>query len=123
MSKGPETALLRGRGGRTQSRVEENLSIVLSLVASARQVPVSELLWPTRSTAEIAFARQIAMYLVHVAFGVSLSQTGRIFGRDRTTAAHACSLVEDRRDDHAFDLEVHCLEAALLAADMIGAAA
>lgn len=123
MSKGPGSALLRGRGGRTQSKVEENLSIVLSLVASARRVPVSELLWPTRSTAEIAFARQIAMYLVHVGFGVSLSETGRAFGRDRTTAAHACSLIEDKRDNLVFDLEVHCLEAALLAAGELGAAA
>ena len=123
MSKGPGTALVSGLGGRPQLRAGGNLSIVLSLVASARRVPVSDLLWPTRSTADIAFARQIAMYLVHVGLGVSLSETGRAFGRDRTTAAHACSLIEDQRDYLAFDLEVLCLEAALIAATAMGAAA
>lgn len=43
------------------------------------------------------------MYLVHVEASYSLIHTGILFGRDRTTVAHACALVEDRRDDKLFD--------------------
>jgi hypothetical protein len=47
--------------------------------------------------------RQIAMYVCHVSLQVSLSDIGQAFGRDRTTVSHACHVVEDRRDDAAFD--------------------
>ena len=50
------------------------------------------------------------MYLAHVAFGLSYSTIGQSFGRDRTTAAHACRLVEERRDDPATDRVLHALE-------------
>lgn len=84
-------------------------------VARAFKVSVTELRAPTRRAAPVALARQIAMYLMHVVFGVSLSAVGRHFGRDRTTAAHACRQIEDRRDDPAFDLLVDRLEFALRA--------
>ncbi|OJT97560.1 hypothetical protein DEM27_02940 [Metarhizobium album] len=54
--------------------------------------------------------RQIAMYVCHVALGISLSDIGQAFGRDRTTVSHACGVVEDRRDDPAFDDFVSALE-------------
>jgi hypothetical protein len=41
---------------------------------------------------------------------LSLTDTGRLFGRDRTTVAHACCVVEDRRDDPAFDRALDLLE-------------
>ncbi len=82
-------------------------------VARAFKVSVSELRAPTRRAAPVALARQIAMYLMHVVFGVSLSSVGRHFGRDRTTAAHACRQIEDRRDDPTFDLLIDRLEFAL----------
>ncbi|MCF3638615.1 hypothetical protein LXM94_01350 [Rhizobium sp. TRM95111] len=47
--------------------------------------------------------RQIAMYLCHVALQISLTEIGLAFGRDRTTVGHACNVVEDRRDQPAFD--------------------
>src|SRR2546425_396187 len=57
-------------------------------------------LWSgTRGRPRVAFARQVAMYLAHVAWGLSLTEVGYVFSRDRTTVAHACSLVEDLRDD------------------------
>jgi chromosomal replication initiation ATPase DnaA len=43
------------------------------------------------------------MYLAHVAFGLSLTEAGQLFGRDRSTAAHACRLMESRRDDPRMD--------------------
>ena len=58
----------------------------------------------------LAFARQSAMYLAHVSFGLSYAEVGRAFGRDRTTAAYACRLIEDRRDDPAIDAVLGSLE-------------
>jgi hypothetical protein len=80
--------------------------------AAAFAVPVGELHAATRRSSYVAFARQSAMYLAHVSFGVSLSDVGRSFGRDRTTAAHACRLIEDRRDDPAVDAVLGSLECA-----------
>ena len=57
----------------------------------------------SRGRANVALARQVAMYLAHVVCGMTLTDTGRLFGRDRTTVAHACGVIEDRRDDPLFD--------------------
>ena len=62
-----------------------------------------------------AFARQIAMYLAHVGFGLSMAEVGRAFGRDRTTVVHACHLIEDRRDEGRFDQVLDHLEQAAIA--------
>lgn len=63
-----------------------------------------------RGSQRVAFARQIAMYVAHVGFGLSFEAIGRAFGRDRTTVAHACRVVEDGRDDIWFDCRVATLE-------------
>ena len=47
--------------------------------------------------------RQIAMYLSHVVLSVPYQSIAIAFGRDRTTVVHACSVVEDRRDEAAYD--------------------
>lgn len=80
--------------------------------AAAFAVPVGELIAATRRSHYAAFARQSAMYLAHVCFGLSYSEIGRAFGRDRTTAAHACRLIEERRDDPAVDAVLGSLESA-----------
>ncbi|MBP1843823.1 hypothetical protein J2046_002079 [Rhizobium petrolearium] len=54
--------------------------------------------------------RQIAMYVCHVVLRISMSDIGEAFGRDRTTVGHACHVVEDRRDDPAFDDFVSAVE-------------
>ena len=79
--------------------------------------PITEMRSPTRRGAPVAQARQVAMYLAHVIYGASLSAVGRHFGRDRTTAAYACRLVEDRRDDAGFDMLLDRLEHALRRAE------
>ncbi|HWV80315.1 MAG TPA: helix-turn-helix domain-containing protein [Hyphomicrobiaceae bacterium] len=66
---------------------------------------------PTRGRSRVAFARQVAMYLAHVTFGLTLTTVGRAFGRDRTTVSHACALVEDARDNPDFDRTLELLEA------------
>ncbi len=68
-----------------------------------------------RRSRAAAFARQIAMYLAHVGFGLSMADIGRAFGRDRTTVVHACHLIEDRRDERRFDDLLDHLEKAALA--------
>lgn len=79
-------------------------------IAAAFAVPLDELRAPSRRTQTVAFARQSAMYLAHVVLGLNYSATGLLFGRDRTTAAYACQVVEDRRDDPAIDRLLQGLE-------------
>jgi chromosomal replication initiation ATPase DnaA len=64
----------------------------------------------SRGRARVALARQVAMYLAHVSCGLTLTDTGKLFGRDRTTVAHACGVIEDRRDDPLFDRALDLLE-------------
>jgi hypothetical protein len=84
-------------------------------VATMAQVPAASLRQPLRGRGRVAQARQTAMYLAHVAFGLSLTRVGICFGRDRATVRHACELTEDRRDDPAWELGLAALEAGLVA--------
>lgn len=79
-------------------------------VAQVFGVDAAALDTETRGRAEVALARQVAMYLAHVACGMSLTDVGRMFSRDRTTVAHACAVIEDRRDDKVFDRAIELLE-------------
>jgi chromosomal replication initiation ATPase DnaA len=88
-------------------------SVVEGTVSRVFDVPQSEFAASSRGPAEIAFARQVAMYLSHVAGGLSLTEVGRIFARDRTTVAYACLTVEDRRDDRRLDRALEMIEAIL----------
>ncbi|MEX1153338.1 helix-turn-helix domain-containing protein [Parvibaculum sp.] len=90
-------------------------------VANVWNVPLGEIRAPTRRRAPVALARQVAMYLTHVIFGISLTEVGRHFGRDRKTAAWACERIEDRRDDPDFDRLLDAL--GLLLESRIGPAA
>jgi len=67
----------------------------------------------TRGAKDIAFARQIAMYLAHVSCGMTLTDVGAMFGRDRTTVSYGCLKVEYRRDDPVFDRALDLLGWAL----------
>lgn len=84
-----------------------------SCAAAWRNVPTESLRLPTRCSAEIAAARQTAIYFVHVFFAANLTRAGQVFGRDRTTARHACSRIEDLRDDRRVDRAFDLLEPAL----------
>jgi chromosomal replication initiation ATPase DnaA len=66
----------------------------------------------SRGSPRISLARQVAMYLCHVALAMSFEAIGRAFGRDRTTVSHACKVIEDRRDDIWFDCRIAALERA-----------
>lgn len=68
---------------------------------------------PNRGHPRVALARQVGMYLAHILLELSLTEVGRLFARDRTTVAHACCVVEDRRDDRTFDRALDLLESAV----------
>jgi chromosomal replication initiation ATPase DnaA len=82
-------------------------------VATVFGVDLEDLRAPTRGSASAAFARQVAMYLAHVVCGLSMTEVGMLFARDRTTVAHACGVVEDSRDDLDLDVRLGHLERAV----------
>gem|GEM_PF-1265473 len=86
---------------------------ISSAVSAAFTVPLSELQAGTRRTAPVALARQSAMYLAHVAFRMNYTEVGLAFGRARTTAARACSCIEDRREEPGLDAILAGIEYAL----------
>ena len=111
-------------GGDSHIRSSSNRyrSAVSRVVAAAFEVTGQDLHLPRRGRAKVALARQVAMYLAHVGLGLTLSDAGRLFRRDRTTAAHACRLVENLRDEHRFDCLMTILEEMVLT-EIVGRAA
>lgn len=106
----------RAPGGGSGTGAEGSTSLCRSIeaiVSTALGIGLAELRANQRGRAAAAFARQTAMYLAHVHFGLTLSQVGRNFGRDRTTVAYACARIEDSRDDPRVESVLACLEAAL----------
>lgn len=96
-------------------RAQDEVAAQLSAVAAAYgfKVTIDEIVGDGRGSGEVAFARQVAMYLCHIAFEMSLARVAVAFGRDRSTVAHACHIIEDRREDAAFDGLLTALEAML----------
>lgn len=78
-------------------------NVAAKLSADHYRVPLSDISSKTRRSPSAALARQVAMYVAHVAFGVKIADVGVCFGRDRTTVSYACNRVEDWRDDAGFD--------------------
>jgi chromosomal replication initiation ATPase DnaA len=114
---GPSRAVQRRR----KKPENDRMSLALgSIVAAAFGLGLEDLRSTRRGAAEICFARQIAMYLAHTRLGLPFAVTGRLFGRDRTTARHACHQVEDRREDPRVDSLIDCLERALDLSDDLG---
>lgn len=95
----------------TDNSLEAKVRSVHEAVEMVYRVEKGLLKRPTRGRSRVAFARQVAMYLAHVTFGLTLTTVGRAFGRDRTTVSHACALVEDARDNPEFDRTLELLEA------------
>ncbi len=64
-----------------------------------------------KRTREIAFPRQVAMYLSKFLTDSSLNEIGKNFGgKDHSTVIHACKLIEERRkNDDEFDKKIEYL--------------
>lgn len=89
---------------------------LLDVAAALFNVSGKELRQSGRSSKPIARVRQIAMYAAHCALGLTMTDVGMGFGRDRTTVLHACHLIEDMRDDIEFDRIVTTFERVAVAA-------
>jgi len=82
--------------------VEDNtlrlsIPVVQKVVADYYQISVEDLK-STRKNRDIAFPRQIAMYLCHEMMGCTTTQIGREFGnRHHTTVMHARDLISEQR--------------------------
>lgn len=85
--------------------------LAASVAAYALNVSYEEVADRQRGSAAAALARHVAMYLCHVAFALSLARVAAAFGRDRSTVAHACHSIEDRREQPQFDRLMNSLEA------------
>jgi len=103
------------------ARDEAAARLAAGVAGYALDVPPEEIIGGARGSANVAFARQVAAYLCHIAFEWSLSRVALAFGRDRSTMAHACHAIEDRREEPQFDLWIGALEAMLREAPPSGA--
>lgn len=92
--------------------------LAVSVAAAALGATRSEVYGRARSYRAV-LARQVAMYLLHVACGLSLGRVSAAFGRDRTTVAYAVRTLEQRRDESAFDRWIEALEDALVRAPVM----
>lgn len=89
-----------------------DFELLKRLCARASGVSVPDLECATRCAAAVAFARQILCYLANTALDLNYAEVGALIARDRATIRHACEIIEDRRDDPAFDAFVNSLEEA-----------
>ena len=55
------------------------VDVISAAVAATFTVPLSELRHRSRRRAAVALARQSAMYLAHVTFGLSFAEVGRVY--------------------------------------------
>ena len=85
-------------------------AIAARLAANHYEVTLNDVGAPTRRSRRATRARHVAMYLAHVAYGLRLAEIAIAFGRSRRSVARACSLIEDARDDPAFDAALEGLE-------------
>ena len=98
-----ECALGRREAERQQIEDRALAAFITQLVALATGVGAREIAAVSRCGTEVSRARQMAMYLAHTVCSWPLARVGLAFGRDRSTAAHACQRVEDLRENRVFD--------------------
>lgn len=88
---------------------EDRAYLAAALTAYALGIRAEVILGPERGTPLEARARHIAIYLTHAGLGLSLARAANAFGRDRSTVAHGCRIIEDCREDPDFDLWIEQL--------------
>lgn len=101
----------RADGSRGTGKWREGMGRLLAeTVGDALSVDPDRLSRKGRGDARTAFARHVAIYLACTRFGLSFTEAGRLFGRDRTTAAYACRRIEEERDEACTDQFVDQLD-------------
>ncbi|SHE63190.1 dnaA protein helix-turn-helix [Kaistia soli DSM 19436] len=93
---------------------EATRRLLAETIGTELSVRPERILGGDRGPARVAFARHLAIYLARTRLGLSFAETGRLFERDRTTAAHACRRIEESRDDAATDALVDRLDQLVL---------
>lgn len=93
-----------------QNRVAAHLHIAEGYVSRAYCIRPSQFFLQTRGERHVSQARQLVMYLAHVELGLPLEHVGHRYHRHKSTAAYACRVTENRRDDPEFDELVSELE-------------
>ncbi|MCX7866801.1 MAG: chromosomal replication initiator protein DnaA [Limisphaera sp.] len=98
-----------------EGRSTVTIDRIMKVVAERYDIRLSDMT-SRRRPENIAFPRQVAMYLARRLTGLSYSAIGEAFGgRDHGTVLHACRLVKDRMDvDSQVRQQVHQLERDLL---------
>lgn len=80
---------------RHNSQGPASIDFIQQMTAEAFAITVEELV-STKRTADLALARQIAMYLARTQLNESLQQIGYAFNKkDHTTVLHACKKIEE----------------------------
>ncbi|MEQ1769157.1 MAG: helix-turn-helix domain-containing protein [Devosia sp.] len=101
------------RASAQRRRIESDARavVVFDLVAAATGVPVARLMQLGRGTVTVSEARNLAMYMLHVALGLSYAEVATLLGLNRSTIAYACARIEDERDNNGFNEMLDTLEA------------
>ena len=86
---------------------------VNQMLASYAKVPADRLLMRGRVDVKACRARQVAIYLLHTSLSLSYAEISHVYRRDRTTIAHSCKVIEDLRDEPAFDEWISGMEEAI----------
>ncbi|HZP20058.1 MAG TPA: helix-turn-helix domain-containing protein [Bauldia sp.] len=102
-----------GGSGYGNGEADAVAPFLANLVGAAFGIPSQNLAGAGRGPAGVAYARQVGMYLAHTRLHLPLTGAGALFGRDRTTAAHACRRVEESREDARLDTILDWLERAV----------
>lgn len=90
---------------------------ILRAVQAEFGVTRAQLMASTRSSRDVAWARQVSVHLCHLVMPeLSWSELGRLFGRDRTTVRHAHLKVADWRDLEDLDHRLEELQRVCTAA-------
>jgi len=92
---------------------EVRAQLIIVAVALEFGIPHTEILTRTKGTSRVAFGRQVGMYLLNVVYNVNVTRVGRAFNRDRSTASHACRVIEEMREDPVLDRKIQALESFL----------
>jgi chromosomal replication initiation ATPase DnaA len=87
-----------------------------AVVASSYGVAMADMRSRTRKE-DAQKARQLAIYLARVVFGIGLRTLADEMGRSPATVCHACKRVEQRRDEPSYDRTVEFLETQLREAE------
>lgn len=101
---------------------EDRAYLAGALTAFALGMKTEAVLGGGRGSPAVSRARHIAMYLLRAGLGMSLARVAGAFGRDRSTVAYACQVIEDLRDDPDFDIWIEQLSVGLSSVAVLGEA-